>query len=90
MIGFQNNKSPDNDGFIQEFYQMFWRDFKDTFLNSLQESKLLKYLCTTQQQAIIKLISKPNNGKRYFSDWGPIFLLNFDQKILSKALAVKF
>lgn len=90
MIGFQNNKSPDNDGFIQEFYQMFWRDFKDTFLNSLQESKLSKYLCTMQQQAIIKLISKPNNGKRYFSDWGPIFLLNFDQKILSKALAVKF
>ena len=44
MIGFDNNKSPGNDGLTKEFYQTFWQDVKEIFFNSLQESKQLKYL----------------------------------------------
>ena len=44
MIGFDNNKSPGNDGLRKEFYQTFWQDVKEIFFNSLQESKQLKYL----------------------------------------------
>ena len=46
-------------------------------------------MCTSQRQAIIKLHEKPNKGKRYISNWRPISLLNLDQKIISKALAIK-
>ena len=89
MIGFDNNKSPGNDGLTKEFYQTFWHDVKDIFFNSLQESKRLKYLCTSQRQVIIKLLEKPNKNKSYVSNWRPIFLLNMDQKIISKASAIK-
>ena len=57
---FDNNKSPGNDGLTKEFYQRFWQDVKDIFFNSLQEYKRLKYLCTSQHQAIIKLLEKTN------------------------------
>ena len=89
MISFDNNKSPGNNGLTKEFYQAFWQDVKDIFFNSLQESKRLKYLCTSQRQAIIKLLEKPNKDKRYISNWRPMSFLNLDQKIISKALAMK-
>ena len=37
----------------------------------------------------IKLLEKPNKDKRYVSDWRTFYLLNLDQKIISKALVVK-
>ena len=78
MRSFDNNKSPGNDGHTKEFYLTFWQDVKDIFFNALQESKQLKYLCTSQHQAIIKLLEKPNKDKRYISNWRPISLLNLD------------
>ena len=52
-------------------------------------SKPLKYLCTAQRQVVIKLLEKPNKDKRYIFNWRPISLLNLDQTIISKALAIK-
>ena len=89
MISFDNNKPPGNDGLTKEFYQTFWQDLKDIFFNSLQKSKRLKYLCTSQHQAIIKLLEKPNKDKRYVSNWRLISLLNLDRKNISKALGIK-
>ena len=43
LIGFENNRSPGNDGLTKEFYYTFWDDIKDTFMKSLKESKKLKY-----------------------------------------------
>ena len=73
-ISMENNKSPGNDGLTKEFYCTFWREIKNTFLNSLRESKCLKAVSTSQRQVIIRLIEKPNKDKRCFS------LLNIDQK----------
>ena len=87
LVSFENNKSPGNDGFTKEFYITFWDDFKDIFLSSLRDSKRLKELCISQRQAIIKLIEKPNKDKRFVENWRPISLLNFDLKVISKALA---
>ena len=41
----------------------------------------------SQQQAVIKLLEKRGKDKRYIKNWRPISLINFDAKLLSKALA---
>ena len=41
-------------------------------MNALQESKQLKHFCVSQRQAIIKLLEKPNEDKRYIAYWRPI------------------
>ena len=66
MISFDNNKSHDNDGLTKDFYQIFWQDVKYIFFNSLQVSKRLKYLCTSQRQAIIKLLENRTKTKDMF------------------------
>ena len=35
------------------------------------------------------MLEKPNKDKRYVSNWRPISLLNLNQKIISKTLAIK-
>ena len=89
LKSFENNKSPGNDGLTKEFYYTFWDDIKDTFMKSLKEPKKLKYFCTSQRQAITKLLEKPNKDKIYISNWRPISLLHFDLKRISKSLATR-
>ena len=88
LASFENNRSPGNDGFTKEFYISFWEDLKDIFLISLGYLKRLKELCISQRQAIIKLIEKPNKDKRFVDNWRLISLLNFDLKIITKALQI--
>ena len=54
----QNHKSPGNDTLTKEFYETFWEDLKEIFLNSVPEAKEIGHLSTSQRQAIIKLIEK--------------------------------
>ena len=58
-------------------------------MKSLKESKKLEYFCASQQQAIIKLLEKPNKDKRYIPNWRPLSLLNFELKMISKSLATR-
>ena len=67
----------------------FWNEIKNIFKNSLRESKRLKALSTSQRQAIIRLIEKPNKDKRFISNWRPILLLIVDQKVISKMLLAR-
>ena len=50
-ISMENNKSPGNDGLTKEFYCTFWREIKNTFLNSLRESKCLKAVSTSKDKS---------------------------------------
>ena len=85
----QNHKSPGNDTLTKEFYETFWEDLKEIFLNSVPEAKEIGHLSTSQRQAIIKLIEKKDRDKRFIRNWRPISLLNVDSKIISKALFKK-
>ena len=51
-----NNKSLGNDGLTKEFYETFWNESKDSFINSIKLAYQKKSLSTSQSQAVIKLI----------------------------------
>ena len=82
-----NDKSPGNDGLTKEFLETFWSEIKQTFLSLVIHSFDKGELCTSQRQAIIKLIEKKDKDKRLIQNWRPISLLNVDAKIISKALS---
>ena len=35
----QNNKSPGNEGLTKEFYEMFWNEIKNPFINFIMEAR---------------------------------------------------
>ena len=80
------NKSLGNYGLLKRLYYAFWDKIKQPFINFMSESKQVKHLSTLQNQAIIKLLEKLNEDKRFICNERPISLLNFDLKIISKAL----
>ena len=77
----QNDKSPGNDWLTKEFYETFWNELKENFIDSVSETKEKGHLSTSQRQAIISLIEK--KIKRFIQNWRPISLLNIDLKIIS-------
>ena len=86
LKSFSNNKSPGNDGLREEFWETFWEELKQTFMNLLNQAKKRKKLVTSQRQAVTKLLEKKVKDKRLISNWRPISLLNVDYKIISKIL----
>ena len=83
----KNGKSPGNDGLTREFYVVFWKNIGNVVFESYLEGKQKGFLSISQRQAVIKLLEKRGKDKRYIKNWRPISLINFDAKLLSKALA---
>ena len=54
----RSDKSPGNYGSTEEFYETFWTELKEIFVDSVSEAKEKGILSTSQRQAIIKLIEK--------------------------------
>ena len=81
-----NNKSPGNDGLSKEFYETFWEDIKDVFINSMKQAKIKGSLSISQRQAVIKLSEKKDRDKLFTKNWRPISLLNVDTKNYRKPL----
>ena len=48
LRSFNNNKSPENDGLTKEFYEAFWCELKQPFMNSLSQNKISKKVVTSQ------------------------------------------
>ena len=67
-----NNKSPGNDGLSKGFYEALWEDIKDAFIiNSIKEAKIKGSLGISQRQAVIKLLEKKDQDKRFIKNWRP-------------------
>ena len=73
------NKSPGEDGYPAEFYQLFWIDIKDYLLASYKASFQNKELSITQKRGVLSLIPKKENPLK-LKNWRPISLLNQDYK----------
>ena len=54
----RNSKSPGNNDLTKEFYETFWNELKEIFVDSVLEAKEKGHLSMSQRQAIIKLIAK--------------------------------
>ena len=52
---FSNNKSG-NDGLAKEFYKNFWKELKEPFMNSINQTKMRKKLINSQRHAVIELV----------------------------------
>ena len=76
-----NDKSPGHDDLTKEFLKHFGLKLKKPFLSCVSHSFEKGELCTSQRQAIIKLIEKKKDkDKRLIKNWSPISLLNVDKK----------
>ena len=85
---FKKGKSPGNDGLTLEFYEKFWCLISNKLFASYEESFIAGELSSSQKQAIITLIEK-GKDRLQLKNWRPISLINFDCKILSKALSLR-
>lgn len=81
------NKSPGNDGIPVEFYQTFWNDIEDIFMESVLDGFDKGEMSISQRQAILILIKKEGKDERELKNWRPISLLNVDVKIVTKVFA---
>ena len=58
-------------GLTKEFYETYWIELKEIFVDSVSEAKERGILSTSQRQAIIKLIEKKIEIKDSFKTGDP-------------------
>ncbi len=86
----KNSRSPGSDGLVVDFYKnKNWIDIKQYLINSLKYSLSKGELSIEQKRGIITLIQKKEKIRLLLKNWRPMFLLNSDYKILTKALAIR-
>ena len=85
----KNCKRPWNDGLTKELYVCFFRQSGKLLDSTLNYSFDHGELSTSQKQAVIVLIQEMASDSRLIKNWRPISLTNADDKIASKALAMR-
>ena len=84
----ENGKSPGSDGLTSNFYKAFWDildpDLRDTLTFCMNRGEL-----TPSHRHAITSCLYMKGDKSLISNWRPIFLLNTDYKMFTKALANK-
>ena len=82
----KKNKAPGLDGLSNEFYQTFWNNLENPYLNMLYESFEKGILPASLRKAVITLIFKQGDRSN-LKNYRPISLTNSDYKILTFVLA---
>ena len=84
-----NNKVGGTDGIPADFYKVFWAKLRDplyeAYLEAIQEEKLH----ITARRSVISLLEKPSGTPLTLKSWRPLSLLNVDNKLFAKILALR-
>ena len=83
---FQNDKSPEIDGFSVEFYKFFYDLLGNDLLACLNEAYEKQELTISQRRGIITLLPKEDGSLLDLHNWRSITLVNVDSKIAAKAI----
>ena len=86
----KNSKTPGNHRLTKEFDETFWDELKTPLMKIINQAFHTKILSISQRQAVVKLFEQRDRDKRYIKNWIPIYLLNVDTNILSKAILNKW
>ena len=54
-----------NDGLTKEFKEIIWNELRESFMNSITQTKISKKVITLQRQPVIKSIEKKDKDKRF-------------------------
>ena len=84
----KNNKSPGEDGLTKEFFNYFWENLVDLYLECLDECESTGELCDSQKKGLVR-ISYKKLERILIKNYRPITLLNVDLKILTRTLAIR-
>ena len=84
-----NNKSLGDDGYLVEFYKVFWADIKTVLFNSYKYAYETGQLSTTQKRGLMSLIPKKEKNPLILKNWHPLSLLNADYKLLAKTITTR-
>ena len=82
---FEKNKTPGDDGFSAEFYDLIGGNLLDCYNEAFHENQL----SISQRRGIISLIPKSEENLNEITCWRPITLLNVDYKILARIIAMR-
>ena len=85
---FDNHKSPGNDGLPAEFYKTFINVLKPDLFKLYTEISQKEEMPASMRQAVISCLYKKGD-REDITNWRPISLLNYDNKIYTKVLANK-
>ena len=82
------NKSPSIDGLTVEFYAHFWDRLGELLVDVFNQGLELGDLPESMKVSVTRLVHKKDD-KRDLKNWRPIYLLNVDYKICSKAISMR-
>ena len=87
LKSFNENKTPGEDGFTKEFFEMFFDLMGNHLLDSYNEAFDKGKMSISQRRGIISLRPKGESYLVELTNWRPITLLNVDHKIVARATA---
>lgn len=86
LLNMPKDKSPEPDGWTQEFLSTFFYLVGDDLLRVVEDSRTQGRVEGSINSTFIALIPKESNPES-LSDYRPISLCNFDYKLISKIIA---